>query len=184
MCSLPTSAFLNAYSTCASNTWLFLTYIHISHTCVSFHRHQVFLSLPQTHAHAHALSHKHFSPCSVSCTANSFQTLFFLTYTHFHTTLPRYTFIVSHVFIYMYICLSHHTYKYTHSPLPFLPWYEQLLPIIIFITTAQGKCHRVELEEASRNPHLCMSSSLESFVISMLLELFLYTGASKWLKGT
>lgn len=113
------SASLNAH-TLQTYMWLFFTYIHVSFSYVSLHQQRnteclsLSLSLTQT------LSCKHFFPwyidsaythISLSCKSNSSDTFFFLTYTHFHMTTPRHKLILSHTFIFMYICLSHHTYQ-------------------------------------------------------------------------
>ena len=87
-------------------TWLFFTYIRLSHVFLSNTKDfSFFLSLFSL-LHTH-LSHKHFSPQHIHSPYSHicflqiqlFSTFFFLTCTYFHTTTPRPKCIPSQVFI-------------------------------------------------------------------------------------
>lgn len=120
---------------CIQHTWFAHTYVSLRH---------VFLPTDTKHfspfhTHAHASSHKHFSPRRVF-PAQSALPRPRSSRRAFHTASPGYALILSPVFIHVDLCSSHHACRCTHSPLPFLPWYKALPFVITVITTAQGKC--------------------------------------------
>lgn len=88
--------------------WLFFTYIHVSHTYILSTDTKYFFLNKHAHTRAHMPYHTNISPLDTYILLIPMQTqlfsclFFFLTYTYFHTTAPRYKLILTCFHMYVY----------------------------------------------------------------------------------